>query len=229
MQRVLLLFSLCALLTGCGSGAASAPPPAPTSTTPAGSGPDAGPAQLAALQRLTQRLGVPVSEVNLLSTEAVDWPDSCLGIVQPDALCAAVVTPGFRIIFDVNGATYEFHTNRDGSVVAEVAVTLIWHREGGLAGFCDVLAASTSGAVQAGACNDEPRADTLTEAERAQLQQWAQAYGGVVIVVGDPAVADALFETLEMSGLGPGQPDEAARQAMLAWAQAVYQRLRPAP
>lgn len=103
---------------------------------------------------------------------------------------------------------------------------LIWHREGGIAGFCDVLIASTTGAVQAGTCNAEPINATLTEAELAQLKQWATAYAQVVIVQGDPAVADAMFTTLEMNGLGGQYPGEAEEQAMLAWAQAVYQRVQ---
>jgi hypothetical protein len=94
-----------------------------------------------------------------------------------------------------------------------------------VAGFCDVLTAATNGAAQAGACNADPAVGVLTDAERAQLQQWAQSFGVVIVVVGDPAVADALLTTLEMNGLGRGQPTEADQQAMLDWAQAVYTRL----
>jgi hypothetical protein len=105
------------------------------------------------------------------------------------------------------------------------AVRLTWHREGGLAGFCDVLTATTAGEAQAGACNAEPVTAPLTAEERLQLQQWAVSYGAVVIVIGDAGAADSLFTTLEMNGLGAGQPTEAEQQAMLDWAQAVFTRL----
>lgn len=106
---------------------------------------------------------------------------------------------------------------------------LTWHREGGVAGFCDVLTATTAGDVQAGRCNDEPATGQLTAEERLQLQTWAVTFADVVIVIGDPATADSLLTTLEMNGLGQGQPAEAEQQAMLDWSQAVYNRLRPPP
>jgi hypothetical protein len=103
-------------------------------------------------------------------------------------------------------------------------IRLIWHRSGGIAGFCDVLTASTSGELQAGTCNADPRVLRLTDAERLQLQTWAAQYGQVVLAIGDPAVADALFTSLEMNGLGAGQPTEAEQQQMLDWAQALFGR-----
>lgn len=106
---------------------------------------------------------------------------------------------------------------------------LIWHRSGGLAGFCDVLTASTRGNAEAAPCNAEGRPAVLTAEELLQLRQWAEAYGPVVIVMGDPAVADALFTTLELNGRGAGQPTEPEQQRMLAWAQAVYVRLQTQP
>lgn len=102
-------------------------------------------------------------------------------------------------------------------------IWLIWHRSDDVAGICEVLTASTSGVLQAGACNAEPVVARLTEDERLQLQTWAVRYEPVVLVIGDPA-AEALFTTLEMNGLGSEQPSEAEQQQMLAWAQAVYLR-----
>ena len=45
------------------------------------------------------------------SVEFVEWPDACLGIAQRDVACAEVITPGYRIILEANGATYEYHTD----------------------------------------------------------------------------------------------------------------------
>jgi hypothetical protein len=102
-------------------------------------------------------------------------------------------------------------------------VLLIWHRSDESAGICEVLTASTGGALQAGPCNAEPTVARLNEDERLQLQTWAVRYGSIVLVVGDPA-AEALFTTLEMNGLGSEQPSEAEQQQMLAWAQDMYMR-----
>jgi len=78
---------------------------------------DLTPAQLAAMQALAQQLQIPVEQITLVSTEAVDWPDGCLGVVLPNVSCLQAITPGFRIIFSVNGQAYEYHTNQDGSGV----------------------------------------------------------------------------------------------------------------
>ncbi len=103
-------------------------------------------------------------------------------------------------------------------------VLLIWHRSNEAAGLCEVLTASTGGELQAGVCNADPSVMRLSDAERLQLQQWAVRYGAVVITIGDPATAEALFMSLEMNGSGSGQPTEAEQQQMLVWAQAVYER-----
>lgn len=219
---------LCVLILCAGAACAEAPAAPPTAApAPTVARRDAVPAQLAAIKALAGLTGAPVDQVRVISTEAVDWPDTCLGVAPAEAACAAVVTPGFRIVLEVDGARYRFHTDQPGRTVvpAEHSARLTWHREGGLAGFCEVLTVTTLGEAQAGRCNTAPAAGQLTEAETAQLLQWARAYGGVVIVVGDPGMPDSLLTSLEMSGLGAGQPDEAGQQALLDWAQAVYTRL----
>lgn len=81
---------------------------------------DLGPAQRAALQALAEKLGVGVDIASLVSTEAVDWPNGCLGVVRPGVLCTQNVVPGFRILFSVNGQKYEYHTNQDGTSLIAV-------------------------------------------------------------------------------------------------------------
>ena len=73
------------------------------------------PAALEAQQQLARRLEVDPQSVSVLSAEAVDWPDSCLGASDAGEMCAAVITPGFNIVMDVGGKQYILHTNADGS------------------------------------------------------------------------------------------------------------------
>jgi len=75
------------------------------------------PAQLAAVKALTSKLNIPVKDVGLVSTEAVVWPNGCLGIVLPGVLCANQTVPGFRIVLSAGGREYEYHTNQDGTTV----------------------------------------------------------------------------------------------------------------
>ncbi len=212
------------------------PAPAPTAqpqpttapATPAPSG-DLSAAEAAALAQLAEALGLTADQIALVSSEAVEWPDSCLGISYPNARCAQAITPGFRLTFEAAGLTYEVHTNADGSAVALAVPTLSWHREGGIAGFCDDLFVSGFGTAQAGNCRsgESYPEGQLTAAELAQLNDWARQYSSVVIEESNPQVSDDMPITLIMSGSGSGQPTEAEQQAMLSWAQDVYNRLQP--
>ncbi|MGC9348128.1 MAG: hypothetical protein ACP5JG_08335 [Anaerolineae bacterium] len=69
---------------------------------------------------LADHLGVSEDAIALVSFEQVEWPDACLGIRNPNQACAQVITPGYRIIFDVNGREHEVHTDLTGDVVAIV-------------------------------------------------------------------------------------------------------------
>lgn len=177
-------------------------------------------------QQLANKFGEGV-EFKLVSIEAVDWPDSCLGLASPDARCAAVITPGFRLVWEVNGKRYTYHTNVAGTAVAEAVALLKWDRQGGIAGFCDFLTANTNGEAFYGQCGQPEKQGELTEGELAQLKQWGEKFGAVVIDASDPeGVSDRMTVMVQLSALGSEQPTDAEREAMLAWAQAVYARLK---
>jgi hypothetical protein len=73
------------------------------------------PAALEAQQQLARRLEVDPQSVAVLSVEAVDWPDSCLGAADAGEMCAAVITPGYIIVMNVEGREYTLHTDESGS------------------------------------------------------------------------------------------------------------------
>ena len=68
-------------------------------------------------EALARQLGLDPLAIQLVETAPVDWPDACLGLPAAGESCAEVVTPGFRVIVETGGSSYEFHTNRDGSLV----------------------------------------------------------------------------------------------------------------
>ncbi len=61
---------------------------------------------------LAKRLGIPVTEIALVKSEAVTWSDACLGIHTPGIACADVITPGYLILLSAQGNTYEYHTDQ---------------------------------------------------------------------------------------------------------------------
>lgn len=77
-------------------------------------------AALNARKLLMEQLKVDVDLIGLVSAEQVDWPDACLGIEQPNVMCAQVITPGYRVMLSANGLEHEFHTNLSGDVVRPV-------------------------------------------------------------------------------------------------------------
>src|SRR5512146_73019 len=108
MRRALFIFALLGLIvTACA-------PPTPAPETAATEGPsiimgrptpapthirvDLTPAQRAALTALSDKLGLSVDKITLVSTEAVTWPDGCLGIVRMGVMCTQAEVPGFKII-----------------------------------------------------------------------------------------------------------------------------------
>jgi hypothetical protein len=72
---------------------------------------------LAAVNSLAQSVGVDVNQIQVVTFEQVEWPDACLGLPQPDEVCAQVVTPGFLVVLEVNGAQYEVRTDQTGAIV----------------------------------------------------------------------------------------------------------------
>lgn len=66
---------------------------------------------------LANRQAVSVEEILLLETIAVEWSDSSLDCPQPGMDYVQVITPGYRIVLQVNGQSYEYHTNRDAYFV----------------------------------------------------------------------------------------------------------------
>jgi hypothetical protein len=71
-----------------------------------------------AVEFLAKQLQVSADSIRLVSKEAVDWPDGCLGIQTPGMGCIMVITPGYRIVLDVNGTNYVIHTDLTGSNIA---------------------------------------------------------------------------------------------------------------
>lgn len=288
-------------------------------------------------QMVVQQLGVDADAATIAAVESVDWPDACLGVSQPDVMCAQVITPGYRVVIEVNGDQYEYHTDATGQQIvlasapeAQVgdlvlgwqqtsdtckelrigseglafgpclgrmmagrlvvpereqelqmfleryapfeadtpagAVTfagqgtaeaseaeqrmiaewarqaqleaesgrsgaswglgIAWHREGGIAGFCDDLTAYVTGQVYAASCRTEPAATVaqrfLTEAELLQLYRWVDTFAAFEEVQSDGNVPDAMTTRLVFSGGGEEVAGAGTKQAIADFAATLY-------
>lgn len=70
-----------------------------------------------ASEALAERLGIDISEVTLVESVAQDWPDGGLGCPSPDAIYAAVITPGYQITLAAQDESYIYHTDTAETVV----------------------------------------------------------------------------------------------------------------
>ena len=66
---------------------------------------------------LATRLNIPTAQVQITDVEQAEWSDSCLGLGRLNESCAAVVTPGWRVIFNVNNQRYEVRTDETGASI----------------------------------------------------------------------------------------------------------------
>lgn len=61
------------------------------------------------------RAGVTVGDVTIVETEFRDFPDSSLGCPQPGMMYTQVITPGYRVVLEADGAAYDYRMNRRGT------------------------------------------------------------------------------------------------------------------
>ncbi len=66
---------------------------------------------LSCRQDLAKRLSTGIENITLKKAEAVQWPDTSLGMAQPGMMYAQVVTPGFRVVLEAKREQYLYHTS----------------------------------------------------------------------------------------------------------------------
>ena len=183
-------------------------------------------------KQLAMNLGLEESSISVVSSSEVEFPDSCLGVVMQDVMCAQVITPGKIIVLEADGVEYTYHVSTDSSLVQPATLALTWKREGGIAGFCDSLTVFLSGEIYGNQCKSQPNgtmgtfASLLSTDEREQLDSWIQELGEVKVDASDPkGVSDRMEVELELFGKGNGSLAEPDQQALILWAQDVFQKL----
>lgn len=66
---------------------------------------------------LADELAATPADIQVVSTEQVEWPNACLGLAEEGEMCAEVITPGFLVTLEVNGQQYQVHTDETGGNV----------------------------------------------------------------------------------------------------------------
>ena len=135
--------------------------------------------------------------------------------------------PAGTYTVDVNGVTGSFELAIDNGPQDEAILPVLnWHREGGIAGFCDDLLVYASGEVNTAVCQggsaEVTRQGTLSASQIEQLQAWLAQFQPFSLEQTDPATADAMTLRLSFSGTGTTAPTDSDKQAILGFAAGVY-------
>lgn len=62
---------------------------------------------------LAQRLGIAVDQIVLSDVKPVVWRDASLGCPKPAIDYIPMETPGYKILLEAGGQTYNYHTDAD--------------------------------------------------------------------------------------------------------------------
>jgi hypothetical protein len=71
----------------------------------------------AVLRDAQRRLNLPISRLRILKAEQRDWPDGCLGLVEPGVFCTQVMIRGWQVTVNGNQQLLVYRTNDSGSLV----------------------------------------------------------------------------------------------------------------
>lgn len=95
--------------------------PAPTNMpalVPTPEPPIVGPVPPELLQMITgdlaTRTGANPADIVVVQAEAVEWPDGSLGCPKPGEAYLQVITPGYKVVLELAGKSYDYRANDRG-------------------------------------------------------------------------------------------------------------------
>ena len=77
------------------------------------------PAILVAIGAAAEATGASPEQVQVISYESREWPNSCLGLPEPDEMCAEAIVPGWIVRLNVGGAQVVFRVDDVGAVLRQ--------------------------------------------------------------------------------------------------------------
>jgi len=73
------------------------------------------PAVLVAIGAAAEATGTLPQDVQVVSYESQEWPNSCLGLPGPDEMCAEAIVPGWIVRLNVGGTQVVFRVDEIGA------------------------------------------------------------------------------------------------------------------
>lgn len=118
-------------------------------------------------------------------------------------------------------AQLNFKIAQAGRAGAAWGLAFSWHREGGIAGFCDDVAVYVTGLTTISNCAGINRQIYLNASQLEQLYSWVDTIKNIDYSYTDPDITDAMTITLVLSGNGQKQATPADIQAISDFASSL--------
>ncbi len=72
-----------------------------------------------AREDLAGRLGISIDSIAVVKTQAAEWRDSSLGCPEKGMFYMQVITPGYVIVLQAQGKSYEYHAGLSNVVLCD--------------------------------------------------------------------------------------------------------------
>lgn len=66
---------------------------------------------------LAKELNIGVDQISVTAIEAVEWSDGSLGCPKPGQAYLQIIIPGFRMLLEAQGKSYNFHSDMEQTIV----------------------------------------------------------------------------------------------------------------
>ena len=181
------------------------------------------------LGRLVAEMDRPAELASFVGTYASFEAVTPAGTVKFTGKGTAVATPAERRMIAewARLAQMEAAGGRSG---ASYGLAFAWHREGGIAGFCDDVSVYITGAVVATSCTGAQPTELgrlrLTAVQLEQMYAWIDRLQSFEFEHTDPAVADAMTVRLVFMGAGTASATDADIQSIQQFASDLLAGLR---
>ena len=121
----------------------------------------------------------------------------------------------------IEWARLQFQIAQAGRAGAAWGLAFTWHREGGIAGFCDDVTVYVTGLTSISNCTGFNRQLYLNSSQLEQLYGWVDTIKSIDYSHTDPDITDPMTIRLAMSGIGNRQASQAEIQAMSDFASSL--------
>jgi hypothetical protein len=203
--------------------APGAPTLAPATKEVEGGAPDQWPPVVEMVHHaFAQELGLEDGEVSVVAADQCEWPDDCLGAALPGEACGGGRVVGYRVVLELAGERYTYHTDEAGALVrpvmpeglGEAETLLLWTREDATG--CAMAMVSETRA-EFGPCSGLALRGMLTPAQQTTVRDWVARFA--------PFEAQTPAGYVQLAGRGAVQATPDEQRQVAEWAARVGQEI----